>query len=210
MRWFTSDLHLFHANCIAYCDRPFSDVDDMNAGLLARWNEVVRPDDHVVILGDLTLKNPAPNGVPAPWLAEWLAAAHGMKELFAGNHDKLWSERSRDKWRSLYEEVGVHWVSPKRYGLTLIRGEVAGLSHLPHTVTAHEDVSSDVYRASIPLPDSPDMWRLHGHVHTQWLQRGRQINVGVDAWKGRPVSEVTIAGMMYSGPAEVPVYPWEA
>jgi calcineurin-like phosphoesterase family protein len=54
-RWFTADLHLGHANIIAYCRRPFRAVDDMDAALLAAWEATVRPGDEVWVLGDLAL-----------------------------------------------------------------------------------------------------------------------------------------------------------
>ena len=54
-RFFTSDLHLDHTNVIAYCDRPFADVGQMNAALVAAWNTVVMADDEVWVLGDLAM-----------------------------------------------------------------------------------------------------------------------------------------------------------
>ena len=41
MRWATSDHHWGHRNILRYCaaTRPFPDVDEMNAQLIARWNE---------------------------------------------------------------------------------------------------------------------------------------------------------------------------
>jgi calcineurin-like phosphoesterase family protein len=54
-RWYTADLHLGHANIIRYCDRPFSDVDEMNRALIDRWNSVVADDDEVWVLGDVAL-----------------------------------------------------------------------------------------------------------------------------------------------------------
>ncbi len=43
-------------------------------------------------------------------------------------------------------------------------------------------------------------WLLHGHVHERWRQRGRMINVGVDAWGCRPVNESTLAALIDDGP----------
>ena len=34
MIWFTSDLHLGHANAIQFCDRPFETVEKMNRTLI--------------------------------------------------------------------------------------------------------------------------------------------------------------------------------
>ena len=50
--WFTSDTHFDHKNIIKYCNRPFKDIDEMNAELERRWNAVVAPGDRVFHLGD--------------------------------------------------------------------------------------------------------------------------------------------------------------
>ena len=52
-------------------------------------------------------------------------------------------------------------------------------------------------------------WLLCGHVHESWRQRGRMINVGVDAWGGRPVSEEALYELIDSGPADLETLPWE-
>ena len=43
-RWYTSDHHFGHRNIIGYCDRPFADTDEMNAAMVARWNDGVGED----------------------------------------------------------------------------------------------------------------------------------------------------------------------
>lgn len=82
MIWFTSDLHLGHANIIPACMRPFRDVDEMNETLIWNFNAVVRRDDTVYILGDLSFKVGAEN---VPGL---VARLNGKKILIRGNHDK--------------------------------------------------------------------------------------------------------------------------
>ena len=51
----TSDQHFSHARISELADRPFATVEEMNAELVRRWNEVVRADDTVLHLGDLAL-----------------------------------------------------------------------------------------------------------------------------------------------------------
>ena len=57
-------------------------------------------------------------------------------------------------------------------------------------------------------PTSQGQWLLCGHVHEKWRQRGRQINVGVDAWGGYPASEEAIAELISQGPADRDIIAW--
>ncbi len=41
MIFFTGDEHFGHKNVIKYCNRPFSDVDEMDREIIKRHNEVV-------------------------------------------------------------------------------------------------------------------------------------------------------------------------
>jgi len=52
-------------------------------------------------------------------------------------------------------------------------------------------------------------WLLHGHVHDAWRQDGRQINVGIDAWAGRPVDAGTLAALI-DAPRHLGPLPWTA
>ena len=51
--WFTADLHFGHSNIIQHCNRPFSNVDEMDNYLISRWNSVVKPNDTIFVLGDV-------------------------------------------------------------------------------------------------------------------------------------------------------------
>ena len=45
---------------------------------------------------------------------------------------------------------------------------------------------------------SADAWLLRGHAHEKWKINKRQINVGVDVWDFRPVSEETLLDLIRS------------
>ena len=80
-----SDTHFNHANIIKYCNRPFSDVEEMNKTIIKDWNNVVRYNDTVYFLGDLILsKN---KGKRARELIN--SILNGNITIIKGNHDKF-------------------------------------------------------------------------------------------------------------------------
>ena len=58
--YFTSDHHFGHANIIRFCNRPFATVEEMDAELIRRHNEVVGPQDIVVHAGDFAYRSARP------------------------------------------------------------------------------------------------------------------------------------------------------
>lgn len=80
-RWVIADLHFGHTNVIKYSNRPFVDVEQMNAGLIKNWNNVVSKDDTVYVLGDFTLNR------KLDLIREWCGKLNGNKVLVMGNHD---------------------------------------------------------------------------------------------------------------------------
>jgi calcineurin-like phosphoesterase family protein len=77
---YISDLHFDHANVIRFDNRPFNSVEEMNSGLVTLWNETVKSDDTVYILGDFCW------GKADRW-KYFLNQMSGNKVLIAGNHD---------------------------------------------------------------------------------------------------------------------------
>ena len=80
-RWVIADLHFEHKNVIAYSQRPFADVEQMEKELIKRWNNVVAKDDIVYVLGDFTLSR------RTELISRLCGALHGHKVLVMGNHD---------------------------------------------------------------------------------------------------------------------------
>ena len=172
MLWFTSDHHFNHDNVIGYSQRPFRDIEHMNAELVERYNAVVKPEDEVYFVGDVFFgrdleKN---RGI--------LGSMHGTKTLIKGNHDRM----STTKFKSLgFAEVKAQHVL--RLG-----GRLCLLRHFPTILTDLRRVPEDME------------FLIHGHTHDvrQWSD-GYKIHVGVDAWDYRPVSEAEVIKLMERG-----------
>jgi len=56
MIWFTADYHLSHQNIIKYCNRPFSNVKEMNATIIKNLESKIKQGDTLYFLGDLSFK----------------------------------------------------------------------------------------------------------------------------------------------------------
>ena len=75
--FFSSDTHFGHRAIIEYCNRPFSCVEEMNEVITFRWNQKVKKEDQVFLLGDVSFKNQF----------DWKNRLNGEKVVIAGNHD---------------------------------------------------------------------------------------------------------------------------
>jgi calcineurin-like phosphoesterase family protein len=76
--WFSADLHLRHKKILAYCSRPYHDVDEMNEALIRNWNERVLPTDTAYVLGDFSMGDPR----------KYYSRLNGKVYLLPGSHDK--------------------------------------------------------------------------------------------------------------------------
>ena len=193
-RFFTADLHLGHRNIIDYCDRPFADVDEMNAALIDRWNETVGDDDEVIVLGDFAMGR---IGETLPLVG----LLRGRKVLLAGNHDRCWFGHRTGA--IIPGDSGFIEANTARYldagfdevWQDTVELEVAGkrvlTCHFPYRGDSHDQ---DRYVAHRPVDKGA--WLLHGHVHERWQVRDRMVNVGVDVWDYRPVPEHVLGDLV--------------
>jgi len=134
--WFTSDTHFGHRNMVekfTLADgspaRKFASVEEMDETMITRWNEVVRPSDHVYHLGDVTMHRQL--GQIKYSVLDRLA---GHKRLVLGNHDAdkvenylQWFEKifaSRVLDQILFTHIPVHPESLGRF-----RANVHGHTH---------------------------------------------------------------------------------
>lgn len=180
--WFTSDTHYYHKNVITYCDRPYNSVEEMNEDLIAKWNEVVKPNDVVYHLGDFSMAF-RPVETITPRLM-------GDKKLVPGNHDFChpYHKRSRKtegrrKWKKMYCENG--WdVLPCQYTMEVGKHTVNMCHHPYKGDVPHDKGNHDKYWKYRLKNDGNFL--LCGHVHEKWAIKDNMVNVGVDVNGMRP------------------------
>jgi calcineurin-like phosphoesterase family protein len=187
--FFTSDHYFGHQNIIAYTNRPYASVDEMNLDLIARHNSVVKPDDVVFVLGDVCM------GKLDDSLA-LVSLLNGTKYLIPGNHDRMF-DATGDKYRNAaarYTDAGFADILSLVITDTYSFGKTT-LTHLPPSGDSREDDRFTSLRPQMPAHGL----LLHGHTHGLYRKSGRCIDVGVDANNGYPLSEADVADLAALG-----------
>lgn len=111
MKYYISDLHFGHHNVLKFDSRPFGSVEEMNQVLIDNWNNTIKPNDEVYLLGDIFWKN--------DYADEILPKLKGQKHLIKGNHDKINNTMQK------------HYESIQEYKRIKDEGRVVVLSHYP-------------------------------------------------------------------------------
>lgn len=130
-KWFTSDTHFFHTNILKFVDdaghriRPFQSIEEMHEILVDNWNEVVKDNDYIYHLGDVTFQyNGAFNSL--------MKRLKGKKRLGFGNHDKVWNPALINNF-----EKAFFWKGFKEHNFTA--------SHMPLRLDSLRDGSFNVH-----------------------------------------------------------------
>lgn len=77
--FFISDQHFRHNNILQLENRPFTSLEEMESSMIKAWNDVVRKNDEVMVLGDFCFGN------HKAWI-EILDQLKGKVTLIKGNH----------------------------------------------------------------------------------------------------------------------------
>ncbi|AWI61308.1 metallophosphoesterase family protein [Sinorhizobium fredii] len=112
MIYFTSDTHFGEPRVLSIDRRPFRNVAEHDAVLIANWNETVAPEDDIWHLGDF-----ASNTIG--FAGELLARLNGRKHLIVGNNDPP----------GTVEASG--WQSIQHYAELTVDGQLLILCHYP-------------------------------------------------------------------------------
>lgn len=154
-----ADTHAGHRNIIKYCNRPFSNVREMDDLMVKNWNSVVGPDDLVWHLGDVAFC------CTLDYALNFMKRLNGRKHLILGNHDDLALEMNNVR-------PGTWQLIDKMFEIKT-NDQLIVMCHYPMNVWHH------AYKGS---------WQLYGHVHGTNQNHGKSIDVGVDCWNFTPVS----------------------
>lgn len=142
MRYFISDLHFYHESLLTRMDcRGFENCEKMHEYMIERWNQKVRPQDEVVILGDVSMER-------GKKTSEILEKLNGRLYLVVGNHDNYLEDRRFDRDR-------FEWI--KDYAVLHENKKKIVLSHYP--VMCYDGQ----YRRD--KEGVPKTYMLYGHVH---------------------------------------------
>lgn len=151
--FFTSDNHWFHTNIIKYCNRPFSSVDEMNEGLIERWNAVVKPNDTVWTLGDVVFSDI--NNIEGI-----IKRLNGNLHIVLGNHDKT--------------------ISNQR-GRLLTSGAVKEICDYKELSWNKQKICLFHYAQRAWNGSHYGSWQLFGHTHGSMEPYGKSVDVGIDS-----------------------------
>ena len=168
IRWATSDHHWGHRNIMKYCpeSRQFPTVEEMDAQLIAHWNDKVALDDEVYLVGDAFCSR----RMPRETKVGILRMLNGRKTLVKGNHDDD---------LSIFHEAGFEAVVDH----LLLDNEIL----LIHRACIPEHS----WERSVARKLNPRLV-IHGHTHALGPERARHLNVAVDRWGLSPVPWATV------------------
>lgn len=148
MRYYIADCHFFHETLNEKMDRRgFESVQAMNEYMVEKWNQKVRRNDEVVILGDFSWGN-------ARETNELLQRLHGKLYMIEGNHDYFLKKSDFCLERFV-------WI--KHYAEMQDNQRKVVLCHYP--VMCY----NGQYR--VDRKGNPRTYMLYGHVHDTTDQR---------------------------------------
>jgi calcineurin-like phosphoesterase family protein len=126
--FFASDHHFYHANILNFKRddgsplRVFDDVNHMNEYMVMQHNRVVRPNDKVYFLGDVTISRTAD-------ALKILGRMNGEKILVKGNHDHCKATQYLEYFKDIrgvyhmdnivMSHVPLHPASLERWGTNI-------------------------------------------------------------------------------------------
>ena len=173
--WFLADLHFGHPNVLHLSQRPFENLQEMEKTILNNINKVVKPEDILVLVGDVCL------GKKSEWVRLLDSINTKNVILIKGNHDS-WKQIPKDLVILVAEQM-----------LIRAHNRLFLVSHYPYRVSWLRRFLRRLPKSlgSPRRPKDTGLWLLHGHNHskTQMVDyHPRMFSVGVDANGFAPIS----------------------
>ena len=173
MDYFIADTHFFHENVIRFDKRPFTSVEEMNAKMRDWWNNTVRTNDRVYILGDFLWLDPREQEKE---YIDFVKSLNGHKVLIEGNHDNV--KRFSSEIGNCFENIF------QRKEIKLNKKKII-MDHFP-MMSYHQDVQDSV-------------WHFHGHTHItgeqDWVEKWTRELVE-NHKMGTPTGQIINVGCM--------------
>lgn len=201
----TSDTHIGHRNIAKYAGRPYDNNDNtdaMDADLVRIWNEVVKPGETVLHLGDVAMGKITDT-------IQWYGKMNGTKLLVPGNHDYISSHCSASRQREYADVYAKYFtVLPEIIDLVADDGDSElrlRASHYPYKGNSEDDRYDKI------RPKYDGFPLLHGHTHSKdtfqkapfipgcdvYIIPSPEFHVGVDAHNFQPVSANVIGRWVF-------------
>ena len=188
MLYFTSDTHLGHESVIAYKQRPFSNVEEMNDRLIQNINDTVGMNDELWILGDFAYKVRKED-------VRHLRNRIRCKQvhLVMGNHDKDYSHDGIFQSVQHYKELKTEYGRIVLFHYPILEWNAAhyGTVHLHGHIHSTRDYNSNNLGKKYI-----DRFPYYGHTPKIDGLNLRIYDVGVDANCYKPISMDQIVELM--------------
>jgi calcineurin-like phosphoesterase family protein len=156
--WITSDWHLGETR-LELMQRPFTDTEDHDETIYFNYNQLVKPEDTVYVVGDV-VSNSAVDKFSS---LKMVSKFNGRKILIRGNHDEKFTDTDfQPYFDSIIAEGG---------------GAVVQLGKISCWLTHY------------PTQSISTKFNCVGHIHSAWKLQLNMLNVSVDAHHFRPIHE---------------------
>ena len=167
--WIISDTHFNHNKDFILQPRCFSTVEEMNEGIIERWNSLVQSNDIVYHLGDMALGD-INDAIPL------IKRLNGKIKLAIGNHDT-------DAKLKIYSTLSN--IEDIQFGYRIKKGKNTFLlTHYPQ-LTGNYDTSKT--------------YSIHGHTHcSNTFTKGYDLmfNVSCEALICTPINIESISPLI--------------
>lgn len=193
MIYFTSDWHLHHANIIRFCNRPFTNIDQMGDTIINNANKVAGPDDLIINFGDIAF-GPRDNDAYVELVKSYLDRLKCRNIiLIPGNHDRPFARNKRGEF--IWDSWGYAWNKPFCDLFTGVHPGGIELKITRHMIDRYK-LPRDLYKMMFTCShyahrvwnkshrnyDSLTSIMLYGHSHSTLPPIRNSFDVGVDCW----------------------------